>query len=88
MPKKTSKTTEKTIHSKLFFKSTGRRLVEVVIITLGSIAILGGSGWLLDSVLNTKPIFFFIFIVMSFALTQYLIAKRIRSYTETLISKK
>ena len=88
MSEKKDQITEPTINSKHFFKSTRKRLLEVAVITLLSIGILGGAGWLLDSLLNTKPIFFFIFIVMSFVVTQYLLAKRIRKYTDTLISKK
>lgn len=50
--------------------------VSIVVITVGGIGLFAGIGYLLDSYLDTKPILLFVFIVLSFPLTQLLLYKR------------
>ncbi len=65
----------------------GKRIqmtISIVLITLGGIALFGGAGYLLDQYFNTKPILLFIFIIISFPLTQVLLYKRARQLTKDL----
>ncbi len=50
--------------------------ISIAVITLGGISLFAGIGYLLDSYFNTKPILLFVFIILSFPLTQLLLYKR------------
>lgn len=86
--KKTTKPQPKdTINVNHLFKSRGKRYAEGLVINTGSFLILGGTGFLLDYLFNTKPIFLIIFIIISFFVAQYILFKRLKKFAETLKNK-
>ncbi len=58
--------------------------ISIVVITMGGIALFGGVGYLLDQYLGTEPIFLFVFIIVSFPLTQLALYKRVKQLTKDL----
>ena len=52
--------------------------ISIVVITMGGIALFGGAGYLLDQYFGTEPILLFVFIVVSFPLTQLVLYQRVR----------
>jgi len=78
---------QKTIHIDKFFQSRLRRHIEVIITTLLCIIVLSGGGYLIDSYIQTKPLFLIIGTISSFIFTQIILYKRLNSYTKTLIKK-
>jgi len=50
--------------------------VSIVVITLITLGVFGGVGYLLDHYLDTKPILLLVFIVISFPVTQFFLYKR------------
>lgn len=58
--------------------------ISIVVITMGGIALFGGAGYLLDQYLGTEPIFLFVFIIVSFPLTQLALYKRVKQLTKDL----
>ena len=50
--------------------------VSIVFITLATIGVFGGIGYLLDLYFETHPVLLFVFIILSFPFTQLLLYKR------------
>ncbi len=57
--------------------------MQVTGYTIGMIAITAGGGYYLDQYLDTFPTLFIIGLVVGFPLTQLLIFKKIKKYTQT-----
>ena len=65
----------------------GKRIqmtISIVVITMGGILLFGGAGYLLDQYFDTKPIFLFALIIVSFPVTQIVLYKRVRQLTKDL----
>ena len=53
-----------------------------IIVSLASIAIFGGAGYLLDLKMGTKPLLLLVGIVISFPVTQLILAKLVKKLTK------
>lgn len=58
--------------------------ISVVVITVGGVALFGTAGYYLDQYFDTTPVLLFIFIILSFVPTQYVLYKRIKQLTKNL----
>jgi F0F1-type ATP synthase assembly protein I len=55
--------------------------------TVGTIAILGGLGYWLDTVLNTKPLIFIIGLVVAFPLSQVMVYRKTKQFANKKTKK-
>jgi len=67
---------EKTISAEKLLQNKGSRYMETMMVNISSIVLLGGTGWLLDKGLGTKPLFFIIFFILSFPMSIYVLYKK------------
>ena len=71
----------------LMFSKHIQITLRVAAITLGSILIFSGGGFLLDMQIGTKPLFLILGLVVSFPLSQYIIYRTFRSVTTNIQNK-
>lgn len=71
----------------LMFSKHLQITLRVAAITLGSIGIFTGGGYLLDMKFATKPLFLILGLVISFPLSQFLIYKSMREVTNNIQDK-
>jgi len=72
----------------LMFKGHLQITIRVVAITIATLAIWGGGGYLLDKALATFPLFMIIGLVVAFPLAQLLIYKTFRKVTNAVTKKQ
>ncbi len=68
----------------VMLKKRVQMTISIVVITIGGIALFGGTGYLLDQYLGTEPILLFVLIIVSFPLTQLALYKRVRQLMKEL----
>lgn len=78
---------KETIDINLLFSNTGTRLINVFTTNIVVIGVFSLIGYLLDIEFETKPIFLFIFIVLSFPASIMLIVRQAKKMTEKLSKK-
>ena len=71
-----------------WFKSTGYRHRIIFGSIISTLVIFGGLGWAVDYLLKSKPYGFLVGVVISFAVAQYLIYRKLNQYTKKLLDKK
>ena len=68
----------------IMLKKRIQMTISIVVITLVGIGLFGGAGYLLDSYLDTKPIFLIALIIISFPVTQLILFKRAKDLSKDL----
>jgi len=77
-------TNKESVHLNLLFSSTGSRLLTVLSVNIVVVGLFGIIGYYLDMYFDTKPIFLFALIVISFPVSIIFIIKKARLLADKL----